>query len=162
MTRAPVNVQIPALSPHRMEDTVKTAIAETKTSRAPNRSATHPLIGMKTASISKYAVIPMFRSTGFAWNDLPMSGSAVAMTVPSRFSIKNAVATKMEIVLGFGVKDGIISVGPCKFHGRSLCRFARAKFQARAAEPPLRKFYFAWATSGRGMASTGNDIWYGW
>ena len=74
-----------------MEDTVKIAMAETKTVRAPIRSATHPLIGMNTASISKYAVIPMFRSTGFVWKDLPMSGNAVAITVPSRFSMKKAV-----------------------------------------------------------------------
>ena len=53
MTRAPVNVQIPLLNPQRIEDTVKIAMAETKTVRAPTRSATHPLIGMKTASISK-------------------------------------------------------------------------------------------------------------
>ena len=49
----PVNVTMPLLSPHRTEDTVKIAMAETKTVRAPTRSATHPLIGINTASISK-------------------------------------------------------------------------------------------------------------
>jgi hypothetical protein len=51
--RAEVNAKIPSLSPQKIEDTVKTAMAETNTERAPIRSATHPLIGMKTASISK-------------------------------------------------------------------------------------------------------------
>ena len=53
MTRAAVNCHNPLLSPQRIEDNVKTTIAETNTVRAPNRSANQPLIGMKTASISK-------------------------------------------------------------------------------------------------------------
>src|ERR1700758_2905576 len=48
MTRAAVNCQNPVLNPHRIEDPVKTAMAATNTVRAPKRSATQPLMGMKS------------------------------------------------------------------------------------------------------------------
>jgi hypothetical protein len=40
------------------------------------------------------------------------------MTVPSRFSMKNAVATRMEIVLELEVGDSIIVVGAGKSPGK--------------------------------------------
>ena len=52
-TRAAVNCQKPALNPQRIEDPVNTPMAETNTVRAPKRSATQPLMGMKTASINR-------------------------------------------------------------------------------------------------------------
>ena len=71
---------------------VNVPIAAAKIDRAPKRSATHPLIGMNTASVSRYAVMPMFRFTAPTWKLLAICGSAVAMIVPSRFSMKNAPA----------------------------------------------------------------------
>src|ERR1700730_45182 len=151
--RAAVNAIIPLLNPQRMEDTVKIAMAETKTERAPTRSATHPLIGMKTASISKYAVIPIFRSTGLTWKDFPICGRAVAMTVPSRFSIKKAVATRMEIDVDFWKGDAIILSGLRVSAHKSLYRRHGARLAA---------LYFALATSGSGIASVGKFMGYGW
>src|SRR6266404_4124204 len=39
----------------------------------------------------------MLRSTGFTWKERPICGNAVAMIVPSRFSMKNAAATRMAM-----------------------------------------------------------------
>src|ERR1700694_3941157 len=39
----------------------------------------------------------MLRSTGLTWKDRPICGNAVAMIVPSRFSMKNAPATRMAM-----------------------------------------------------------------
>src|SRR3979411_535943 len=54
--------------------------------------------------------MPMFRSTGFTWKDRPIWGNAVAMIVPSRFSMKNAPATRMaiEVDLAEGSGDSLI------------------------------------------------------
>jgi hypothetical protein len=41
------------LAAQRTEAMVKVAIAEAKTRRAPNRSVTQPLAGMKTATVRK-------------------------------------------------------------------------------------------------------------
>ena len=43
----------------------------------------------------------MLRSTGLTWKERPICGNAVAMTVPSRFSMKNAPATRMAIAAEF-------------------------------------------------------------
>src|SRR5579863_2304405 len=102
--------------------------------------------------------MPMLRSTGLAWNDTPICGSAVAMTVPSRFSIKNAVATRIEIALDFSKRGDIILDGQCKFP----CKSADTKACVLAEQPCLNTPYFALATSGRGIASTGKCMGYGW
>ena len=65
---AAVNSQRPLLMPQRIEASVNRPIADAKTVLAPSRSATHPLTGMNTASVSMYAVIPTFRSTGLTPN----------------------------------------------------------------------------------------------
>ena len=39
--------------PHSAEAAVNTTMAETNTLRVPKRSATHPLTGMNTASVSR-------------------------------------------------------------------------------------------------------------
>ncbi len=62
-TRNAVNATSPRDSPHRSEATVNTPIAATNVARAPTRSATHPLTGINTASVSRYAVIPIFIET---------------------------------------------------------------------------------------------------
>src|ERR1700730_5248587 len=41
--------------------------------------------------------MPILRSTGLTWKDWPICGRAVAITVPSRFSMKNAPATRMAM-----------------------------------------------------------------
>ena len=74
---------------------VKMPMAAAKTVREPKRSATQPLMGMKTASVSRYAVMPMLRLTAPTWKLFAICGSAVAMMVPSRFSIKNAAAMRV-------------------------------------------------------------------
>ena len=52
-TRAPTNCGKLSERPHRIEPTVNSAIAARNTVRVPNRSATLPLAGMKTARLSK-------------------------------------------------------------------------------------------------------------
>ena len=51
--RAAVKLHRLSLAAHRAEARVKTTIAAAKTERAPNRSATQPLAGMNTASVSR-------------------------------------------------------------------------------------------------------------
>ncbi len=41
------------LAAHPTEASVKTAIADANTGRGPNRSATHPLAGMRTATVTR-------------------------------------------------------------------------------------------------------------
>ena len=44
--------------------------------------------------------MPRLRSTGCTPNDRAICGSAVAITVPSRFSMKNAAATRSAMAVG--------------------------------------------------------------
>ena len=76
-----------------MEDSVNTAMAEPNTNCEPKRSATQPLMGMKIAMVTKYAVSPALISTAFTPKESAIWGNAVAMIVPSKFSIKKDVAT---------------------------------------------------------------------
>ncbi len=50
--RAAIRVSSEVEAPQRIEPTVNTTIAEQKTVRAPNRSATQPEAGMNTARVS--------------------------------------------------------------------------------------------------------------
>src|ERR1700687_3021043 len=79
--------------------------------------------------------------TGFTWKDRPICGNAVAMIVPSRFSMKKAPATRMAMDVDFAGgsgrsfrSDGIDVEGPahlrqCRgddcavqiFHEKSAC-----------------------------------------
>jgi hypothetical protein len=56
-------------------------------------------MGMNTATASMYTLIPMFTSTAGTPKVLAMSGSAVAITVASRFSMKNVTATNRAIIV---------------------------------------------------------------
>src|ERR1700679_1403884 len=85
---------------HSSDESVKMAIAAANTEREPNRSPPQPLIGMNTASVSRYAVIPMFRFTAPTWKLRAICGSAVAMIVPSRFSMKKAPAISVVTYSG--------------------------------------------------------------
>jgi hypothetical protein len=51
-------------------------------------------MGMNIAKVSRYAVIPTLRPMGLVPNERDMCGIAVVITVPSRFSMKNAPATR--------------------------------------------------------------------
>ena len=64
--RASVNWGRLCATPHTAEASVKMAIAAMKMRRAPKRSAVQPLIGMNTASVTKYAEIPTPTSTAFS------------------------------------------------------------------------------------------------
>src|ERR1700689_1630618 len=97
-------------SPQRTEPVVKMIIAARKTVRAPNRSAIQPLIGMKTARLSRYEVIARLSLIGSSPRDLPIAGSAVEMTVASSISMKSAQPTiigarnsSAEILEGVGL-----------------------------------------------------------
>src|SRR5215831_526818 len=96
-TRAAVNCHSVPLAEHSTDDNVNATIAEANTVRAPNRSVTQPLAGMNTATVSRYADIPMLRSTAATSNDCAIWGSAVAITVPSSCSMNNAPATRSAI-----------------------------------------------------------------
>ena len=72
---------------------VNTAIALKNTVFEPKRSAIQPLAGMKIASVSRYADMPMLKLTGLSWNVCAICGSAVAITLPSSISMKKAQAT---------------------------------------------------------------------
>jgi len=52
-SRAQTNSGSDCPKPQRIEPIMKTAMAERKISRAPQRSASQPLIGMKTARLSR-------------------------------------------------------------------------------------------------------------
>src|SRR5271155_288817 len=79
--------------PHKTEPKVKIMIALRKIVRAPNRSAIQPLIGMKTARLSRYEVIARLSLIGSSPSDLAIAGSAVEMTVESSISMKSAQPT---------------------------------------------------------------------
>ena len=61
--------------------------------RAPKRSAIQPLIGIKTASASRYEVIASFKASGLVPISAAIAGKAVAITVESMFSMNRATAT---------------------------------------------------------------------
>ena len=96
-TRAAANAGRVLVVAHRTEAAVNTAIALPNTVRRPKRSAAQPLIGMNTASVSRYAVMPRLMSAGCTLNERAICGSAVAMMVPSRFSMKKVAATSVTI-----------------------------------------------------------------
>jgi len=60
---------------------------------APNRSAAQPPGRMNTATVSRYAVMPTCIETAEVPKPAGMAGKAVTMIVPSRNSMKNALAT---------------------------------------------------------------------
>ncbi len=84
---------------HVTEPRRKITIAAAKTFRAPKRSATQPLGGMKIARLIRYEVSASFRDSGSTCRDRAIVGSAVEMIVLSMFSMKRAVATTRAIVL---------------------------------------------------------------
>ena len=68
-------------------------MAARKMVRAPNLSAIQPEIGMKTASDRRYEVSASLSAIGSTERSREISGSEVAITLESTFSMKSAVAT---------------------------------------------------------------------
>jgi len=68
-------------------------MAARNTVRAPKRSATQPLSGMKTASDKRYEVSASLSASGSSWRSAAMAGRDVAITVESIVSMKSATAT---------------------------------------------------------------------
>ena len=100
-TRVRVNQVRPFADPHRTEAQVKVISAAANTVLDPNRSATQPLTGMNTANDSIYAVMPRLTSLGPTPKVLAICGSAVAITVVSKYSMKKAAATTKGRMLKF-------------------------------------------------------------
>src|SRR6478672_9796222 len=127
-TLAAVNSQRPLLMPQRIEASVNRPIADANTVLAPTLSATHPLTGMNTASVSMYAVIPTFRSTGLTPNVCAIWGRAVAITVPSRFSMKKAPATRSATSVEGGNLSGLRACVGMDITMRHTGLYKRVKF----------------------------------
>src|SRR4051794_345487 len=106
--RAPTKPKNEVLRPHRIEPSMKTAIAIRNTCRAPNRSAIQPLAGMNTARLRRYDEIARLRRIGFSPSDRAIAGKAVASTVESRFSMNSAVATISGTRIGRGMLEGMM------------------------------------------------------
>src|SRR6185503_5944172 len=81
------------LSAQPIEPSRNTAIADTNVERAPKRSATQPLNGMKTASASKYVVSASFSAIGSVARSAAIAGNDVERTVESMFSTNKPQAT---------------------------------------------------------------------
>ena len=81
------------------EPSEKMAIAHMNTRRVPKWSAAQPLTGMNTVSASRYADTPTDRCAGAVPKSRAIAGSEVAITVASRFSMKNAAATSSAVAV---------------------------------------------------------------
>src|SRR5256885_12939599 len=79
-------------SPQNTDPSVKQAIAEQNTCRAPKRSAIQPLMGMKIARLIRYEVIAALICGGETWKLNAICGSDVEMIEESKPSMKNAPA----------------------------------------------------------------------
>ena len=78
-----------------IDPSTKTAMAARNTVRAPNRSAVQRLMGMKTASESRYEVTASLSVSGLVPMSAAIAGSEVAITVESMLSMNSATATIM-------------------------------------------------------------------
>src|SRR6516225_2813011 len=68
-------------------------MATVNTVRDPYRSATQPLIGMKTARLTRYEVSASLSASGLSPISAAIAGNDVVMTVESMFSMNSAHAT---------------------------------------------------------------------
>src|SRR6476646_9949534 len=93
--RARTNCEIELDSAQPIEPSTNTAMAARNTVRAPNRSAVQPLIGMKTASESRYEVTASLSVSGLVPMSAAIAGREVAITVESMLSMNSATATIM-------------------------------------------------------------------
>ena len=75
-----------------MEPAMKMPSAIWKILRAPNRSAIHPVSGMKIASANRYDVSASFNAIGSLWISEAIEASEVAITVESMVSMNSATA----------------------------------------------------------------------
>ena len=79
------------------------AIAAANTLRAPNRSDSHALAGMKIATVIRYEEMPVETATGVVPKLRAISGIAGEMMVASRISMNNAAAAISAISVGLPV-----------------------------------------------------------
>ncbi len=86
-------------------------MAARNTVRAPNRSAVQPLIGMNTASDSRYEVTASLSVSGLVPMSAAIAGSEVAITVESMLSMNSATATirgtRRSCFMRGGARDGL-------------------------------------------------------
>src|SRR5579862_3160478 len=140
--RAQTSCGSDCVTPHRIEPMVKMTIAVRNTVRAPKRSAIHPLIGMKTARLSRYEVIAMLRRIGSSCIECAMTGSAVEMIVESSISMNSADPTisgaswASDRFKRFGLNTGVkphLTTTSLRVNGR-----ARPKWSHRARQGTIR------------------------
>ncbi len=95
-TRAATKLAGDHAKAHNPEAAVKITIADANTARPPYRSAAHPPGRIITATVSRYAEIPTCKSTAVDPSAAAICGSAGAMIVPSRNSMKKHPATSSD------------------------------------------------------------------
>jgi hypothetical protein len=88
---------------HSNDATVKITMAARNTFLAPSRAASHPLSGISTASVIRYAVITSPTWAEATCRSAPIRGAAVVTMVPSRFSMKKQLATSKAMLRCRGV-----------------------------------------------------------
>ena len=91
--RATTSIHRLLLTAQSAEATVNVAMAQSSIRRPPNRSVSQPLTGIPMAMVTRYAVIAMLMSIAATPRSAAIAGAAVAMIVPSRFSMKKVPAT---------------------------------------------------------------------
>ena len=91
--RAATKASSERLTAQHSDPTMNTAMALANVVRAPTRSATQPLMGMKTARLIKYEVSASLSAMGSTARSRAIMGSAVDSTVASMFSMNSAQAT---------------------------------------------------------------------
>ena len=91
--RAPTSIARLLLIAQSTEATVNVTMAISRIRRPPKRSVSQPLTGMPMAIVTRYAVMATLMSTAPTPRSAAIAGAAVAMIVPSRFSMKKVPAT---------------------------------------------------------------------
>ena len=90
--------------PHSTDAMVKTAMAHANTVRAPKRSDSQALAGMKIATVIRYEEMPVETATGVVPKLAAICGMAGEMMVASRISMNSAEAAISAISVG--LRDG--------------------------------------------------------
>ena len=86
------------LSAQPSDASVKSTIAVRKIRRAPNRIVSQPLTGIRTASVTRYAVMMSAVDVTGTWSDSAIFGVAVRTIVASRISMKKHPATSRAVM----------------------------------------------------------------
>src|SRR5690606_4649018 len=107
------------------DPSMKTKIASRKIFLAPKRSAIHPLIGIKIASDTKYAVSASLSEIASVPISAAMAGRDVAMTVESNCSMNRATARISGVIRRTGMVDreSAVRTEPRQHYGGLYCRW---------------------------------------